>query len=108
MPRGVRKYSNSKVYHIIIKGIDSQDIFYDNQDRKVFLDYLLISKNQYECKIYAYCLMINHVHLIMRVHNDFLSKTIQSLLVRFVHYFNNKYERVGTFVQNRFKSKAVV
>ena len=43
----------------------------------------------------------------MRVHNDFLSKTIQSLLVRFVHYFNNKYERVGTFVQNRFKSKAV-
>lgn len=107
MPRLSRIYSYSKVYHIIIKGIDSQNIFYDNQDRKVFLRYLLENKKQYEYQIYAYCLMVNHVHLIIRVNDEFLSKAIQSLLVRYVSYFNKKYDRSGTLFQDRFKSKLV-
>ena len=107
MPRALRIYSYSKVYHIIIKGIDSQDIFYDKQDRKIFLKYLLENKIQYDYKIYAYCLMINHVHLIIRVNDEFLSKIIQSLLIRYVSYFNKKYDRSGTLFQDRFKSKRV-
>ena len=93
MPRLSRKFSYSKVYHIIVKGIDSQNIFYDNQDRKVFLKYLLETKKQFEYQIYAYCLMVNHVHLIIRVNDEFLSKSIQGLLVKYVSYFNKKYDR---------------
>ena len=107
MPRLSRKFSYSKVYHIIVKGIDSQNLFYDNQDRKVFLKYLLENKKQYGYQIYAYCLMVNHVHLIIRVNDEFLSKAIQCLLVKYVSYFNKKYDRSGTLFQDRFKSKLV-
>lgn len=107
MTKILRSYSNSKIYHIILKGIDNQDIFYEDQDRKVFLEKLLLTKKEYDNKIYAYCLMDNHVHLVMKIEKEFLSKAIQSLMIRYVHYFNKKYKRIGTLVQSRFKSKNV-
>ena len=107
MPRPVRIYSNSNIYHIILKGIDNQNIFYDNQDRNFFLEQVSITKKEYNYQVYAYCLMDNHVHMVMKIHRDFLSKSIQSLMVRYVHHFNKKYDRVGPLLQNRFKSKNV-
>jgi len=102
-----RTYSNSQIYHIIIKGIDNQNIFYDDQDRYVFLKKLLLTKQEYENKIYAYCLMDNHIHMVIRIQKQFLSKAMQSLMIRYVQYFNKKYERIGTLVQSRFKSKNI-
>lgn len=102
-----RKFSISNTYHIIIKGIDNQNIFYEDQDREVFLNKLLITKKEYNSQIYSYCLMDNHVHMVIRIEKDFLSKAIQSLMIRYVRYFNKKYNRVGTLVQSRFKSKNV-
>ena len=107
MTKRRRIHSNSKIYHIIIKGIDNQDIFYDDQDRRVFLKKLLLTKEAYDNKIYAYCLMDNHVHMVIRIEKEFLSKAIQTLMIRYVQYFNKKYDRTGTLVQNRFKSKNV-
>lgn len=107
MPRPLRTYSNSKIYHIILKGIDSQDIFYNNDDRNFFLNQIQLTKKQFYFQVYAYCLMSNHIHMVIRVENDFLSKSMQSLSIRYAHYFNQKYERVGPFLQNRFKSKNV-
>ena len=51
--------------------------------------------------------MGNHVHMVIKCQDIFLSKSIQSLLVRYVHYFNKKYDRSGPLVKNRFNSKAV-
>ena len=102
-----RRYSISKTYHVIIKGIDNQNIFYDDQDREIFLKKLLIIKKEYNMNIHAYCLMDNHVHMVIRVEKEFLSKAMQSLMIRYVQYFNKRYERTGTLVQNRFKSKNV-
>ena len=107
MPRPPRLYSKSKVYHIILKGIDNQDIFYDDQDREFFLKQVSITKQEYNYKLYSYCLMSNHVHMIIKCQDVFLSKSIQSLLVRYVYYFNKKYKRNGPLVQNRFKSKQI-
>jgi len=103
----LRSYSNSKIYHIILKGIDNQDIFYEDQDRRVFLKKLALTKKEYDNKIYAYCLMDNHIHLVIRIEKEFLSKAIQSLMIRYVQYFNRKYKRIGTLVQSRFKSRNV-
>ena len=47
MPRKCRNYAMSKIYHIIIKGIDEQNIFYDDRDRRIFLEYLSITKKDY-------------------------------------------------------------
>ena len=107
MPRLPREYSYSKVYHIIIKGIDDGDIFYDNEDKQVFKEKMKLTKDKFKYKIYAYCLMNNHVHLVIDVENDILSKAMQGLSVRYVHYFNQKYNRKGPLIQERFKSKKV-
>ncbi len=107
MTRKRRKYSNSGVYHIMIKGIDSQDIFYNDYDKKVFLKYIDDNKKFFRYKIYAYCLMNNHVHLVMKVEKDILSNAMKSLEVRYSLYFNNKYLRSGPLFQNRFNSKSV-
>jgi len=107
MTKNKRIPSNSKIYHIIIKGIDNQDIFYDDQDRRVFLKKLVLTKDEYDNKIYAYCLMDNHVHMVIRIEKEFLSKAMQTLMIRYVHYFNKKYNRIGPLVQSRFKSRNV-
>ena len=107
MSKYLREFSNSKIYHIIIKGIDEGTIFYDDEDRNVFLNKLKITKKKFIYKILAYCLMSNHVHLVISIENENLSKGIQSIIIRYASYFNKKYDRKGPFVQNRFNSKKV-
>lgn len=102
MPRTSRRLSNSKVYHIILKGIDGQTIFYDNQDRKFFLKQISITKKEFNYIIYAYCLMVNHVHLVIKSEDALLASLMKSLQVRYVNYFNKKYKRTGPLMQNRF------
>ena len=107
LPRPLRRYGNSKVYHVIFKGIDNQDIFYDDEDKKFFLKHVSITKKIFNYSLYAYCLMGNHVHMVIKCPDEFLSKSMQCLMIRYVQYFNKKYKRIGTLVQNRFKSKNV-
>ena len=102
-----RIFSISNIYHIIIKGTDDNDIFYSNDDRQAFLERLKICTQKYKFQILAYCLMSNHVHLVIKVDKKFLSKSIQSLTIRYASYFNKKYDHKGPFVQNRFKSKNI-
>ena len=67
MSKYIREFSNSKIYHIIIKGIDESTIFYDYEDRNVFLNKLIVTKKKFKYKILAYCLMNNHVHLVISI-----------------------------------------
>lgn len=107
MTRPIREFSNSNLYHIIIKGNNDSLIFYDDMDRNVFLDRINLTKEEFKYKVYAYCLMSNHIHMVIDVSKENLSKAIQSLTIRYVSYFNKKYDRKGTFVQERFKSKNI-
>ena len=107
MTKQIRKFSTSDVYHIIIKGNNDSDIFYDDMDRKIFIEKVKLTKKEFKYKVYAYCLMSNHVHMVIEVPRENLSKAIQSLTIRYVSYFNKKYDRKGPFVQNRFKSKNI-
>ncbi len=107
MSRQLRRFSKSNIYHIIIKGIDDSNIFYDDMDRNVFLEKIKLTQKNFNYRVYAYCLMNNHVHMVIGVKDEFLSKAIQSLTIRYVSYFNKKYDRKGPFVQNRFKSKNI-
>lgn len=107
MSRTARIFSISKDYHIIFRGIDKQNLFYDDEDRKRFLKILEEIKEENNYIIYAYCLMSNHVHMVIKSEKEFLSRGIKSLLLRYGHYFNNKYERVGSIVQNRFSSRNI-
>ena len=107
MPRKARKISNTKVYHVILRGNDKQDIFFEDQDYKKFIKEIINTKERYKYKLFAYCLMTNHVHLVLFDKNDNLSKIIQSLAVSYSSYFSKKYDKVGHLFQNRFFSKCV-
>ena len=107
MPYKIRKGSMSKIYHVMLRGNDRQDIFYDDQDYMKFLKLIKITKEKYQCEIYEYCLMANHVHMIIFDCKDILSKAIQSLAISYSLYFAKKYKKEGHLFQGRFLSKSV-
>ena len=107
MPRKSREFSKTDVYHIIQKGVDNQDIFYDDKDKKEFLNILMEVKIKYKFKIIAYCLMSNHIHLVLKIDKYFLSKVMKIISMQYVAHFNKKYKRSGHLFQNRFNSKCV-
>lgn len=109
MSRNARKdsLSGSKIYHIILKGINSQEIFFEDSDRKFFLKQLEETKKLYKYDIYAYVLMNNHIHLLIYDEEMNISEIIHRICTIYAMYFNKKYERIGHLFQNRFKSKRV-
>lgn len=110
MPRCSRKNeinSNTKVYHTIIRGVDKQDIFLDSQDYRKFLKEIEITEEKYNYKLYVYCLMSNHVHLVIYDEEEQISKIMQNIAMSYASYYNKKYERVGHLFQDRFFSRNV-
>lgn len=107
MPRLPREYNEIKVYHIILRGIDKQDIFFDDKDRYKFLEIIKETKIKYDYEVYAYCLMNNHIHVVIYDKTNLLSKIMQSIEISYSIYFNKKYERIGHLFQNRFLSKKI-
>lgn len=108
MPRTPREYSQgSKVYHSIVRGIDQQDIFLEKQDKEKFLKEINRTKEKYQYDLCAYCLMDNHVHMVIYDKKDKISKVMQSIQISYSSYFNKKYQRIGHLFQDRFWSKRV-
>ncbi len=107
MPRVSRKVSETGVYHVMTRGINRQNIFQDREDRIVFLDKLSKTKESSDCIIYAFCLMSNHVHLIIGEGKEPIGKTMKRLGSSYVYWYNQKYGRVGHLFQGRFHSEPV-
>lgn len=105
--RNPRQTSLTKIYHVILRGNDKQDIFYENQDYLKFLKIIQTIQKKYLYEIYEYCLMTNHVHLLIYDHKDVLSKIMQSISISYSLYFSKKYNKNGHLFQSRFLSKAV-
>lgn len=107
MSRSARKYSTSGIYHVMLRGNGLQLIFEDDIDRFYFLKKLRKYKAEYSCEVLAYCLMENHVHLLLSDSNGNMSEFMHRLAGRYAAYFNDKHERVGHLFQDRFKSEVI-
>ena len=108
MPRIAReKKSIDGIYHIIERGNEKKDIFNDDADRIKFLEILGRNKEKYGYKVYAYCLMSNHIHLLISSNGSDISQVMKSINVSYVIYFNRKYNRCGHLFQDRFKSEYI-
>ena len=83
MPRQARTMSSSGIYHIMLRGINQQQIFEDEQDYKRFLKILEECKVICEYKIYAYCLMGNHIHLLLETGKEDCSLVMKRICTRF-------------------------
>ncbi|HAG10484.1 MAG TPA: transposase [Desulfotomaculum sp.] len=107
MPRHARKKGEFSTYHIIQRGNERKNLFNSSDDKTKFLDTLKKIKEKYNFTIYAYCLMDNHVHLIIDDNGNDISKIIKSINISYVYYFNKKYRRCGHLFQDRFKSELI-
>ena len=104
MPRAARLKSNTHIYHVIVRGNNRQAIFQDERDYHYYFKCLFGAKNNHSLDFYAYCLMPNHVHLLVYDPADRLSDAMRQISTKYVYYYNHKYGRVGYLFQDRFKS----
>lgn len=107
MARKPRIYTEKGIYHVILRGNNKQDLFYCDQDRVFLLQRLKKYSTELNIEIYAYCLMTNHIHLLIGKASKTVSVLVQKLANSYVYYFNRKYERTGHLFQGRFKSEPI-
>ncbi len=104
MPRKSRIDAPGALHHIIVRGIERKKIFKDDTDRGKFLERLdaILSDTQTPC--FAWSLIPNHFHLLLRTGSTPISSVMRRLLTGYAIYFNRRYRRSGHLFQNRYKS----
>ena len=107
MPRAAREKSESGIYHVMLRGVNKQQIFEDKEDYKKFIQVLQDCKEISKFELYAYCLMGNHIHILLRVEKEPLETVFRRIGSRFVYWYNIKYERHGHLFQDRYKSEPI-
>ena len=107
MVRRARERCESGVYHIVLKGINRQDIFFDEEDFQRFLNTLEKKKLENRFVVYGYCLMNNHVHILIREKNDKISRIMSRVGTSYAWWYNRKYGRSGHVFQGRYGSECV-
>ena len=125
MPRQARKESGTGIYHVMMRGINHQNIFEDEEDNYQFINTLDRMRVRFDdegnpsgsnCTYYAYCLMGNHFHLLImgnhfhlliREREESVGETIKRIASSYVYYYNRKYGRDGHLFKERFKSEPV-
>ncbi len=111
MPRTARVQSESGIYHIMVRGVNKHNIFLAEQDRIRYLQTLDRIRQKIDFDILGYCLMDNHVHLLLREGSPGSGSSVSRIMHRvgtsYVRWFNSTYERVGHLFQGRFLSVPV-
>jgi putative transposase len=109
MPLRYTPLTSNSFYHIYNRGNNKQNIFLEAQDFERFLEKVTVFCKKYPLKIYAYCLMNNHFHfLVKQLCDKFpINRFFASLTMSHASYFNAKYSKTGHVFQNRFQSRVV-
>lgn len=104
MARPWRIEFEGALYHVLSRGNEQKDIFWDDEDRESFLNCLGEISARFETDIFAYVLMDNHYHILLRTNRANLSKAMQWMGATYTRRFNNKHLRSGHLFQGRFKN----
>jgi REP-associated tyrosine transposase len=104
MPRKARIDAPGALHHIIVRGIERRKIFYDDNDRDNFLDRLGIILTDTRTPCFAWALIPNHLHLLLRTGVTPIATVMQRLLTGYAVSFNRRHRRHGQLFQNRYKS----
>lgn len=104
MPRQSRIDAPGALHHIMVRGIDRNRIFHDDKDRDDFIERLseLVEESQTRC--FAWALMPNHAHLLLRTGSVAIASIMRRLLTGYAITFNHRHRRCGHLFQNRYKS----
>jgi putative transposase len=107
MPRIARQKAYDAIFHIMARSISEVDLFKSDDDKRTYLGLIRKYQKLYEFRVYGYCLMSNHVHLIIDANGADISKIMHSINFSYAQIFNKKHGRHGHLFQDRFKSKMV-
>lgn len=108
MPRISRGRLKARFFHVIVQGINKSYIFEHFPDAKYYIKLMYELKQVFRVNIIAYCVMSNHVHILLQTSTvEELSKYIQRLNTKYARYYNKKYNRVGYVFRGRFKSEGI-
>ena len=108
MPRIARVCAEGYPHHITQRGNNKEKVFFDNEDKRFYLDVLKQYKNKYSMKVLAYCLMGNHVHVLaVPEKKTSLARGMGGTNLLYTQHINRKYGRSGRLWQNRFLSTTV-
>lgn len=107
MPRSVRKRSATGMYHVMARGLNKMPVFNQKRERTRIVNLIRENQSEYDVAIYAYCIMPNHFHLLIKADLKELASFMAKVLAAFANYYNYKHERVGYVFQDRYKSQCV-
>ncbi|MEG6586786.1 transposase [Dendrosporobacter sp. 1207_IL3150] len=107
MARQARNKSSTGIYHVMLRGNELKPIFLDEEDKKKFVDTMLEKKDGATSRLYAYCVMDNHVHMVIQEVLQPLEIYMKRIGVTYAAYYNKKHNRIGHVFQDRFLSKAI-
>ena len=107
MPRQARLDAPETLHHVMVRGIERRPIFKDPPDRADFVARLAALAEAGALTVYAWALLPNHAHLLMRTGSRPLARSMRSLLTGYAGAFNRRHKRVGHLFQNRYKSIVV-
>ena len=105
MPRRARLVLPNVPLHVIQRGNNRAACFFADEDYQFYLEWLASAAREHGCAIHAYCLMTNHVHLLLTADTpDGVGGMMKALGQRYVQYVNRTYRRSGTLWEGRFRS----
>ena len=104
MPRGPRLDAPGTLHHVMVRGIEKQDIFVDDRDRHNFVSRLSALAKATETPVYAWALMNNHVHILLKSGPKGLPTLMRRLLTGYAVTYNLRHQRHGHLFENRYKS----
>jgi putative transposase len=107
MPRQARLDAPGVLHHVMVRGIERTTLFRDDPDRTDFVARLAALAEARTLTVYAWALLPNHAHLLVRTGHRPLPRSMRSLLTGYAGAFNRRHHRVGHLFQNRYKSIVV-
>ncbi|MEZ5318993.1 MAG: transposase [Vicinamibacterales bacterium] len=107
MARPARIEFAAAMHHVMARGVEKRIIFLDDRDRRTFLATLDETAARFDWRVWAYCLMANHYHLLVQTMRPTLSRGMRDLNGAYSQGFNRRHDRVGHLFQGRFKSLLV-
>ena len=108
MPRKARKYINTQFFHVMCQGIKKENIFENSMFMEKYIEYIKKYKAEFLVDVIAYCVMPNHVHLLLRACDiDYLSKFMHKVNSVYAMMYNKQKERVGYVFRDRFKMEGI-
>lgn len=105
--RRLKMHLPNTIHHVMMRGNNRQNIFFGREYYEHFLQLLSEASKKYDHKILFFCLMTNHVHIVVRIHNATLSEIIKNISYRYVRWTHEKLNRIGHLFQGRYLSKEV-